>query len=277
MKYSRWKQSKTTEYRFLKSLRVVCKQLHKIARSAGSDVVLYQQLIEEFEESPAYRDYIRSSVTNMINGITGQNWKTWRQASQKAMKGSLLYKGLMEEMEQGRAKVIQQMIEDNARLIVTLPSDTADKVVKKITENAYKGLRSSEIAKIIEDDTYKHSRASAKMIARTEVSKATTALTRARAEELDINWYCWRTALDGDRVRKSHREMEGVLVKWTEPPSPEELVGEKNVGHYHAGNIYNCRCYPEPVIELDDYKWPHKVYHNGVIQKMTKNQFKELL
>lgn len=277
MKFKKWKQSLTTEYKLLKALQEVCKQLKRIANSAGPDVDKYQQYIKSFQNSNAYKNYIRLAVTNMITGVANQNYKTWRQASQKAMKGQLLYKGLLQEMERGLGKTINDMIEDNARLISTLPTDVADKVVKNITALSYKGLRSSEIAKIIRQETDKHSRASAKLIARTEVSKATTALTQARSQEIGINWYCWRTALDGPRVRKSHRNMEGVFVNWSDPPSPEALVGEKSVGYYHAGNIWNCRCYPEPIIELDDYTWPHKVYYQGRVQKMTKNKFKELL
>jgi hypothetical protein len=70
--------------------------------------------------------------------------------------------------------------------------------------------------------------------------------------------------------------MEGVLVCWNNPPSPEMLIGEKNVGYYHAGNIYNCRCYPEVVIKLDFISWPHKVYYNGTIQTMTRKQFETI-
>ena len=71
-------------------------------------------------------------------------------------------------------------------------------------------MRASDIAKIIQDKTKQHSRASARLIARTEVSKTTTALTKARCNNLDIHWYVWRTAEDGNRVRKSHRIMNGV-------------------------------------------------------------------
>ena len=155
--------------------------------------------------------------------------------------------------------------------------DVAEKTLFDVEKYTLQGLRASEIAAKIEKYTVQHSRASAKLIARTEVSKTTTALTRARSENLGINWYVWRTALDGDRVRKSHRNMEGVLVRWSEPPSPEKLVGEKDVGNYHAGNIWNCRCYPEPLLEPDDVRWPHRVYMQGTIQSIAKQKFLEIM
>ena len=130
---------------------------------------------------------------------------------------------------------------------------------------------------LIKEKTDKHAKASERLIARTEVSKTTTALTKARSENLGINWYVWRTVLDGLRVRKSHRIMEGVLVNWNMPPSPEKLAGEKDVGNYHAGNIWNCRCYPEPLISVDDIRWPHKIYINGRIEIISKKEFEKIL
>ena len=116
----------------------------------------------------------------------------------------------------------------------------------------------------------------ARLIARTETSKATTALTQARAEELDLQWYLWRTSED-QRVRVSHRRMNNVIFNWKSPPAPEKLVGEKSTaGRYHAGNIWNCRCYPEPLLRFDQVPWPHKVFVGGAIRPMTLVAFRNL-
>jgi len=77
-----------------------------------------------------------------------------------------------------------------------------------------------------------------KLIARTETGKAYTMLTMAQSEDLDIPAYEWETSIDA-RVRSSHNHMQGVIVFWHDPPSPEALIGIKSVGKYHAGNIYN--------------------------------------
>ena len=138
------------------------------------------------------------------------------------------------------------------------------------------GKRSSYIEHEIKKYTDQHLKASARLIARTEVCKTQAALTQARAEQLDIRWYVWRTEED-ERVRDSHRNMNDVLVAWSNPPSPEALIGEKSVGSYHAGCIWNCRCYAEPLVELEDIDWPHNVYYNSVIQRMTLEKFKEIM
>lgn len=276
MKFSIWRRNRRVETQFLKSLLTICSMFDRIARSVQGDVAQYNKLMAEFQDSQEYSDFVMSTVERMVTSLNTGNYSTWRKAAREATKGNMLYRALLEEMQTGISSSIKNQIMENANLIRTLPTDTAQKVVQNITEEAYKGKRASEIARIIQEETSKHSRASARLIARTEVSKATTALTKARSEDLGLKWYVWRTALDGDRVRKSHRNMEGVLVAWSNPPAPEELVGEKSAGHYHAGNIYNCRCYPEPLISVDDVSWPHKVYYQGTIRKMGKREFEQL-
>jgi SPP1 gp7 family putative phage head morphogenesis protein len=109
-------------------------------------------------------------------------------------------------------------------------------------------------------------------LARTEVAKADTAITRVRAESIGLNWYEWQTSEDA-RVRKSHAKMNHVLVNFDDPPAPEQLIGQKSEGHYNAGNIYNCRCPALPVLSLNLLQWPHKVYSQGRISVMSKKQF----
>ena len=277
MKKDDWKTTRLLQDSFLDTLSKLTDLFHYIAFSAGDDKEKYINDMRNFQNSEPFNSFVYSAVRRMVTPIAVQNMRTWRMAAKKATKNPSLYRMLMSEINQGLKSDIEMQIEENANLIKTLPTDVAKKVAKDISDMALKGMRASEIAKVIREQTDKYSRASAKLIARTEVSKTTTALTKARCDNLDLHWYVWRTMEDGDRVRKSHRIMEGVLVNWNEPPSPEALAGEKSVGNYHAGNIWNCRCYPEPLIEIDDISWPHKVYTNGKIQTMGKMQFEQMM
>lgn len=277
MKYDQWKMTRRIEEDFLKSLNFLSTLFEKIAIISGNDVNLFQSKMQIFQNSVPYDNYINDIVKRMVTPLAARNYETWRKAARVSTRSHFLYTVLMEELKQGIKKDIDSQVISNAALIKTLPSDTAQKVVKDIEEYALSGLRVEEIEKLIQDKTRQHSRASARLIARTEVSKTTSVLTKARSEELGLRWYVWRTMEDGDRVRKSHRIMNDVLVSWNNPPSPELLVKEKDVGRYHAGNIWNCRCYSEPLIDIDDVKWPHKVYINGSIQKMSKARFSLLI
>lgn len=277
MKYSLWRQSRRIENEYVKSLFTLCDMFRKIAESVGEDQELYRQRMNNFQNSYQYEKFITSAVKRMVTPISVMNEQTWRKAARKSTRSKFLYGLLIDEIKQNHSSMINDQIIENAALIRTLPNDVAEKVVKNIAEEAIKGKRARSIESIIREDTDKHSRASARLIARTEVAKTQSAITKSRAQNLDMQWYVWRTALDGNRVRKSHRLMEGVIVNWNDPPSPEELAGEQSIGHYHAGNIWNCRCYSEVLLDIDDVKWPHKVYRNGQITTMSKTEFMNIM
>ena len=277
MKYSIWNQTRRIENEYVKSLYTLCDMFRKIAESVGEDQELYRQRMNNFQNSYQYEKFITSAVKRMVTPLSSINEQTWRKAARKSTQSKFLYGLLIDDIKQNHEAMINDQIITNASLIRTLPNDVAEKVVKNIAEEAIKGKRARSIEKIIRQDTDKHSRASARLIARTEVAKTQSAITKSRAQNLDMHWYVWRTALDGNRVRKSHRLMEGVIVNWNDPPSPEELAGEQSVGRYHAGNIWNCRCYSEVLLDVDDVKWPHKVYRNGQITKMNKTEFLKIM
>lgn len=277
MTYKDWKRIKTVEKEYLNTLLKLVKIFKKIANSSGNDQQKYIDSMNSFQNSMQYEKFINSAVKRMVLLLDVGNQRTWREAAKKATKGKFLYRLLMDELKQGTGQIIQKQVMENVLLIKTLPNDVAQKVVNDIAENALKGARAESTEKIIRDKTDQHARASARLIARTETAKTMSALTKARCEQLGLRWYIWRTALDGTRVRLSHRIMEGVLVNWNSPPAPEELVGEKSEGHYHAGNIWNCRCYSEPVLELEDIRFPARVYYNGQIVMMNKSEFEQIM
>lgn len=277
MKYSIWRQSRKVENEYLKSLYTLCDMFKKIAQSVGNDQSLYVQRMNDFQNSYQYEKYIMAAVRRMVTPLSDVNARTWREAARKSSRGRFLYSLLVDELQQGKDVLINDQLIENVAFIRTLPNDVAEKVVKNIAEEVLKGKRARSIEEVIREETDKHSRTSARLIARTEVAKTQSALTRVRAQSLDMQWYVWRTALDGNRVRASHRLMEGVLVNWNDPPAPEELAGEKSAGRYHAGNIYNCRCYSEILLDVDDVKWNHKVYRNGQIKTMSKSEFLKIM
>ena len=277
MRYDEWAKLLSVENEFRRALKKLVKIFADLAEESEGDTAEYQKKMSAFQQSSAFKRYINATVRRMVVGTNGARNHTWRAAARKAMKGDRVYKLFRESFSAVQKEMISKQVEENARLIRTLPEDVAGKVTRNIADLALRGMRSAEIAKKLKHYTEKHSRASINLIARTETSKTSTALTRVRSEALGVRGYIWRTALDGLRVRKSHRIMEGVLVFWDNPPSPELLVGEKYVGRYHAGEIWNCRCYPEPVIDLDDLHFPVKVYLHNTIQKMSKVELERLL
>lgn len=209
----------------------------------------------------------------MVSSAYVSNARNWKQAS-KVMGGQRIYNALQSELTGKVGHRFNELVMGNAELIKSLPLDVAKQVVSTISREAIAGTRISDTT--IRAELNYVARWKAQLIARTETSKASSALTRARAEDLDLNWYVWRTSSD-QRVRLSHRKMADVLIGWTTPPSPEQLAGEKsNLGRYNAGDAPNCRCYAEPLLRFDQVSWPHRVYFGNRIYSMTLAQFQRI-
>jgi len=189
------------------------------------------------------------------------------------MQGRRIYELLQAELQGPVGDRVRQLVEENARLIKTLPEGAARLASKELARRAQEGQRPSASEEL---SVFRHiQRWQARRIARTETAKAQSALTQARSEELGLPWYQWRSSRD-ERVRASHRKMDTVLFRFDSPPSPEALVGEKDYGRYGAGNTFNCRCYAEPLLRLNQVEWPHRVYASGVIRSMTLAAFRRM-
>jgi SPP1 gp7 family putative phage head morphogenesis protein len=167
---------------------------------------------------------------------------------------------------------VDALVRENARLITTAPKRISQVLTQHIQQRQMEGVRSDQIVKEIQSKLPHLRRYEIKRIARTEVAKADTAVTRVRAQSIGLNWYVWETSED-QRVRPAHKLMDRVLVNWGEAPAPESLMREKSQGHYHAGNIWNCRCVALPLVRMDEISYPVKVYTAGRIKRLTRRQF----
>lgn len=138
-------------------------------------------------------------------------------------------------------------------LIQSIPVEAAERVHRLATEARIEGTRAKEIAEEIAR-TEEVTKSRAVLIARTETSRAATVLVQARCEAIGSTHYIWRTSMDGT-VRPGHKAMEGKTCEWANPPAVNE---EGRIMHFHPGEVWNCRCYAEPIIG-DPYKPERRV------------------
>ena len=273
-----WAPKQRREREYWRSLRLWFK--HFMEYLTSSNIADPSQIIPELDAyCQAQGEFAYRAASNMITALFSDGKRSWREAARESMMGPQFYRALQDEL-QGRVGIrLQELITENAQLISTFSQISAggvtlaEQVNNFIEEESLKGRRAKDIADDLREQFPDVAESRIALIARTEVSKSATALTRARSEELGLNFYTWQTSQDA-RVRESHRFMGrdgGVLVNWNDPPSPEELIGIKSaLGHYHSGDCPNCRCYPAPLLRLDEIAWPHRVYIGGRVQTMTR-------
>lgn len=170
----------------------------------------------------------------MIDDVNARNRQFWRQQSEQI----------------GRALAVElantdigQAVQDELRLQVELIKSLPRQAALQVHELALGAMTDGQRAAGLVDSIIalgSKTRSRAMLIARTEVGRVSGEMTKARAMTAGSDGYIWRSAEDRD-VRPSHKKMNGKFVKWSEPPTLDNLTG-------HAGCLPNCRCYIEPVI-----------------------------
>ena len=271
MKFQAWEARRHIEASYINALRKLGRFLVSFI-DASDTVEDISGKFSEISSSRPFAEWAQALAHTIVTHTLEENARTWRQAAAMSGRGSTIRRALEHEMEGPVGDRVSELIDQNAQYIKSVPEDVSKDLVRHVQSKAFEGSRvaykSDEFKTLVGDMSNAH----AKMISRTETAKAMSVLTQARAEYTGYDWYIWHTVKDV-RVRESHREMDGVLCRFSDPPSPEELAGEKSVGRYSPGNIYNCRCYAAPVILWRKIDWPHKIYADGKIASMSKTQF----
>lgn len=215
-------------------------QLRRVAKQVGHIVALYQDgdklrpgldaALAAYAESLG--PWAKAVANRMISKVSNTNYRAWRSQM----------KTISKELRVDEMLPITQALQaEQVALITSLPIEAGTRAQELALQAATGGRRADEVAKEI-GRTGEVTASRATLIARTEVARANSMITQSRASQVDSTHYIWRTA-DDEAVRESHAEMEGEIVAWDDPPT----LSDGTVTH--AGQIYNCRCYPEPIIK----------------------------
>ncbi len=143
---------------------------------------------------------------------------------------------------------LQQWVSDNVDLITTVPANMLGKMKETIVEGYSKGLTAKDIAALIQQN-YDMSANHARFIARDQMAKLSSDITRKEHEDAGVTRYEWSDSGD-ERVRDSHRRLNGKIFRYDNPP---ETDGGR---HCNPGQDFNCRCVAIPVFDYDDLNLP---------------------
>jgi len=139
---------------------------------------------------------------------------------------------------EGLEDVLVATTRENVSLIRSIPEEYFKNIESIVFSGTTQGNNASSMIKQISKQG-KVSNNRAKLIARDQSSKLNSALTQQRSQNLGVEEYIWRTSGD-ERVRDSHRNKNGKIFKWSNPP--------KDTGH--PGQDIQCRCVAQPIIKI---------------------------
>lgn len=246
------REVRRTRARYVRASRVeqeYARHLKAIARACGDFVrgMDTEAALDLTEVESTLRRYgalitpwARATAARMLAQVGQKDAQDWKELGRK------LGRALEDEIETAPTGVAMRgLLDEQVHLITSLPLEAAERVHRLAAEATVTGGRARELAEeILETGSVTESRAM--LIARTEIARSRSVLTQSRAMHVGATGYIWRTAGDSD-VREEHRELEGTFHEWHAPPVAGHGKGGVPI-HAHAGQIWNCRCWMEPVL-----------------------------
>lgn len=256
---------------FKRLLKSIMKKIRAVIASCKD----YNEVIAKLQAFSATKEFqkaCRQAARQTVTMLAVGQQRSWREAATASSQGRRIFLALQKELQTSRiGERVQQIIDENAKLIQTVPHNLALEFSRMAGETQFAGYRPDELLKEFQKRAPHLTDVQARRIARTETGKAATALIQARAEALNLPFYTWLTSRD-ERVRKSHTIMNGVICAWDDPPNPEKMAGEKSYGSYHPHGIFNCRCEALPVVDVKDIQFPARVHRHGKIVTVNNQQ-----
>ncbi len=154
-------------------------------------------------------------------------------------------------------QLLQDWVDNNIGMIKKIPQTSLNNMRNIVIESYQSGKSTRSIMKEIQR-AYNISKSHARLIARDQIAKLNSEITRFQQEDAGITQYIWSTSHDS-RVRDSHNALEGKRFSWNDPPVVDEKTGRR----CHPGEDYQCRCVALAVFDIDTLNIPMKESGGG--------------
>ncbi|MES2220676.1 MAG: phage minor head protein [Acidobacteriota bacterium] len=146
-------------------------------------------------------------------------------------------------------KHVEQLAKDysaNMELYITDFSKQSIVTLREAVEdNAMQGFRFDRLTEMVRH-RYGVTANKAKFLARQETGLFMAKFRKQRLQQSGVKRYRWSTAHD-ERVRDSHRRLNGQTFTYDQPPITNRTTGERN----NPGEDFGCRCVDIPILEKD--------------------------
>ena len=231
--------TRKAEMQFARNLRSIARHIGDLTRVIYTGTLESARTLEEAlrRYAAGLHPWAQASAARMLADVSRRDEAVWNRMA------SNMSRQLKTELKTAPiGAAMQALMQSQVGLITSLPREAAERVHKLAHENLFVAGRGENIVKEIMR-TGEVTKSRATLIARTETARTASVLTRVRAQHVGREGYIWRTSEDSD-VRPTHRKLNGKFIRWDDPPVSEA----DGITRAHAGTVYNCRCWPEPVI-----------------------------
>lgn len=196
---------------------------------------------------------IESVARRTAEGVNKENMGQWQEAM-KSIMGVPLFTS-----EPWLAGHLINFVSLNTNLVTKLQGDLKADIQSTIESGIAQGkrvetIRDEILGTKLERGVFNKVETRATLIARDQVNKLNGQLSELRQGEIGIEYYIWHTSID-ERVRQSHKVMEGMMCRWDDSGVYSTDNGKTwqdrgGIGGValHPGQDYQCRCWAEPYL-----------------------------
>lgn len=195
-----------------------------------------QQLLRAYAD--ALVPWATQTTARMLGDVNSADLGAWRSLS-----GIISQQLKYDIAHTPVGEVMRMLLRSQVELIRSIPIEAGLRVHELTIKGLENSTRASEIAEQIRNSG-EVTKSRAMLIARTEVARTASVLTEVRAKSAGLDYYVWETSKDS-AVRPGHKDMQGKVCRWDDPPAVNE---NGRIIRHHPGRIWNCRCYPRPVL-----------------------------
>lgn len=280
-----FKPSPNFERDMLNELMRIADRVTSVFRQLKNQALDVPGILKQIPSDPEFQSLVETLAKRFFARCVAKNDDTYKKSFfGRAYK---IFKGL--SGDEDLTSFVESQVAEKADMFRSIPVELANSLIPHINEWAMEGRSSDGIYTDLQAKLPDLLDFQIRRIARTEISKTLTDITRFKCGKAGVEWYQWRASGGerGDgRTRFSHRNMSGVIVNWGDPPAPEKLFPVRNkdgslqkssLGNYHAGCCPNCRCVAMPLVSLSDVEFPARLYSNGKIRNVGKRELTKLL
>ena len=157
--------------------------------------------------------------------------------------------------QERNADILDAWARENVKLITRMRQDEKDAIAGIVT----RGFTQGESLKTVKDEIkaqFGVTERRAKLIAQNEMGNLAGALEKREAESIGLRYYTWLTSND-ERVRTSHRPLNGMICRWDDPTvykkslADTEWKSRASIGAVskHPSMDVRCRCSSASIIE----------------------------
>lgn len=243
--------NRQTENVYVRQLRGIMAAVHKATLNQIGDTIPtpHELSLITSKIQAALPTAVNTAFTKMSHDVVRRNGTALKamgvpvgpevrqQRLVRGGRGDAIGKALAKQLgDPGLAASIDAARQANIALITNAARDYAADVQKVFNDPKNIGLHVKDLTdQLVDRGNVSQSRA--ELIARDQTLKLNGNITQIRQQAAGISSYTWSTSND-ERVREEHRELEGQVFTWDNPPS----VGA-------PGQDIQCRCIAVPIIE----------------------------